>query len=58
MKKLRLEDIRVDSYETHPVPQVRGTVEANMATALCATSPIKCPAPTNAGSCATNQWCC
>lgn len=58
MKKLRLEDILVDSYETHTVPRVRGTVQAYMATALCQTSPIRCPAPTDAASCVSSPYCC
>ena len=54
MKKLRLEDIQVESYETHVAPTARGTVQANAITDLCNT--FKCP--TNVGSCATNQFCC
>lgn len=54
MKKLRLEDIRVDSYETHPAAPTRGTVQANVITALCNT--FQCP--TDVGSCATNRFCC
>jgi hypothetical protein len=60
VKKLRLEDIHVESYTTHTVASVHGTVQANMATlypALCSGS---CPSAvaTDCNSCATNQWCC
>jgi len=58
VKKLRLEDIQVDSYETHAVARVHGTVQANMATPLCATNPVRCPGPTDYASCQTNQYCC
>jgi hypothetical protein len=57
VKKLRLDDIQVDSYETHAVPRAYGTVQANMATALCATSPIRCQ-PTNNASCQSSAYCC
>jgi len=58
VKKLRLEEIQVDSYATGTVPQEQGTVQANMATALCATSPIRCPGPTNSPSCVSSPYCC
>jgi len=58
VKKLRLDDIQVDSYETHAVPRVDGTVQANMATALCATSPIRCQPATNNASCQSSPYCC
>ena len=58
MKKLRLDDIQVNSYETHAVPRVQGTVQAKMATALCATSPIRCPGPTYNASCVSSPYCC
>jgi hypothetical protein len=54
VKKLRLEDIQVESYQTNAVPQPRGTVQANVITALCNT--FQCP--TDVGSCATNRYCC
>ena len=47
MKKLRLDDIKVESYETNAAPQARGTVQANVITDLCNT--FRCP--TNVGSC-------
>ena len=54
VKKLRLEDIQVESYQTNAAPHPRGTVQANAITDLCNT--FKCP--TNVGSCETNQFCC
>jgi hypothetical protein len=59
VKKLRIEDIQVDSYNTHATPAVHGTVQANMATLLrCPTSPFQCPAPTDAASCQSGTFCC
>jgi hypothetical protein len=61
MKKLRIEDLTVDSFVTNPVPQARGTVEANEATALCTTICTTAgPAcqPTSYASCATSKFCC
>jgi hypothetical protein len=54
VKKLRLEDIQVESYVTQQAQPARGTVQANAITDLCDT--FKCP--TNVGSCATNRFCC
>jgi hypothetical protein len=59
VKKLRIEDIQVDSYNTHAIPAVHGTVQANMATVLrCPTNPVACPAPTDAASCQSGTFCC
>ncbi|HSU17847.1 hypothetical protein [Longimicrobium sp.] len=59
MKKLRLEEIQVDSYTTETVAQEKGTVQGNMATVLrCPTNPIACPAPTDAASCQSGTFCC
>lgn len=54
MKKLRLEDIQVESYATQQAPPARGTVQANVITDLCNT--FKCP--TNVGSCESGHFCC
>ena len=54
MKKLRLEDIQVESYQTNAAPQPRGTVQANAITDLCNT--FRCP--TNVGSCESGVYCC
>ncbi|MFL5383780.1 MAG: hypothetical protein ACJ8GN_14770 [Longimicrobiaceae bacterium] len=58
MKKLRLEDIQVDSYATGPVSQEQGTVQANMATTLCQTATIRCQQTYNYPSCVSSPWCC
>jgi len=58
MKKLKLEAIRVESYETSAVPAEVGTVEANAATLSCAGS---CPRTcyfTACASCESSPWCC
>ena len=57
MKKLRIEDIQVDSYNTHATPAVHGTVQANGATTLCPTNPNRC-GPTLDPSCESGVYCC
>jgi|1185.fasta_scaffold1587526_2 hypothetical protein len=57
MKKLKLEAIQVESYETSSVPIEVGTVQANAATLSC---PRACGtyAATNCTSCVSAPWCC
>jgi len=62
MKKLKLEAIQVESYETSAVPTEIGTIEANAATLSCpGTCPRMCPQSYNAtlcASCESSPWCC
>jgi len=58
VKKLKLEAIQVESYETSAVPAEVGTVQANAATLSCpATCPRTCGA-TACVSCESSPWCC
>jgi len=64
MKKLKLEDIQVESYETSEIPTRTGTVEANAITPACPAT-LTCPAtcspscsPTACASCESAPWCC
>jgi hypothetical protein len=63
MKKLKLETIQVESYETSTVPTEVGTVQANGVTLRpCAgTGPSVCPQSFDATlctSCESAPWCC
>ena len=64
MKKLKLEAIQVESFETSEIPTGTGTVEANAITANCAPTlscPATCVASCNAtvcASCESAPWCC
>jgi hypothetical protein len=58
MKKLKLEAIQVESYETSAVPARAGTVEANMATLSCAGTCLRSCAATACTSCESSPWCC
>jgi hypothetical protein len=53
MKKLKLEDIQVESYETCAVPVLGGTVQANEATELCEVTPCTC-----CRTCKSDVCCC
>ena len=57
MKKLRLEEILVESYVTEAVPAAKGTVRANEATTLCETAMPRCQ-QTLYSSCESAPWCC
>lgn len=59
MKKLQLDSIQVESFETSEVVESRGTVEGNVAATLsCAGScKVSCNA-TDCGSCQSGTWCC
>ena len=63
MKKLKLEALRVESFETSEIPTRTGTVEANAITPGCPatlTCPATCGATCNATdcSCGSSPWCC
>jgi hypothetical protein len=62
MKKLKLDDIRVESYETSTVPATRGTVQANENTENCGeVTPCTCCAScvvTYCVSCYSDPFCC
>lgn len=64
MKKLKLESIRVESFETSEIPAKTGTVEANAITAncpptfTCAASCLPSCSPTDCNSCQSAPWCC
>jgi hypothetical protein len=63
MKKLKLEAIRVESFETSEIPTRTGTVEANAITPNCPgtlSCPGTCAATCNASdcSCESAPWCC
>lgn len=64
MKKLKLEAIQVESYETSEIPTKTGTVEANAITPACpptVTCPATCLPSCNATACASCEsapWCC
>jgi hypothetical protein len=58
MKKLRLESIQVESYETSGIPDEVGTIRGNVATLTCfATCGRSCVA-TDCGSCQSGSFCC
>lgn len=56
MKKLKLDDIHVESYETVAAPAGAGTVQANAVTVLGAGSCATCVA-TNC-TCESGPYCC
>lgn len=58
MKKLKLESIQVESYETTAAAAEAGTVLANAATISCVgTCGISCRA-TDCTSCESGHFCC
>jgi hypothetical protein len=64
MKKLKLEAIQVESYETSEIPTGKGTVEANAITRICPPT-MTCPAtcmpscsPSDCASCQSSPYCC
>jgi hypothetical protein len=58
MKKLKLEAIQVESYETSAVPTEPGTVEANVATLSCAGTCLSSCYASACTSCESSPWCC
>lgn len=58
MKKLKLESIRVESYETSAVPADVGTVEANVATLSCGGTCLRTCYASACNSCASAPFCC
>ena len=56
MKKLKLDDIQVESYVTVAVRDEAGTVQANEATICCGGSCATCVA-TNC-TCESGPYCC
>jgi hypothetical protein len=59
MKKLNLEAIQVESYETSEIPTGKGTVEANAITRI--TCPATCNpscSPSDCASCQSSPYCC
>lgn len=58
MKKLKLETLRVESFETSAVPVEAGTVQANVATLSCGGTCLRSCYATDCTSCESGVWCC
>lgn len=58
MKKLKLDDIQVESYVTSVVPAEVGTVQANAATLSCGGTCLRSCVVTNCTSCESSPYCC
>jgi len=59
MKKLQLETIQVESYETAAVPDEAGTVQAHAATFSCGGTCLRtCNPEICYPSAVSSPWCC
>lgn len=57
MKKLKLEALVVESYETASVPAEAGTVQGNVATLSCGGTCLR-TCYESCTSCQSSPWCC
>ena len=58
MKKLKLEALQVESYETSAVPEETGTVQGNVATLSCGGTCLRTCYATACTSCESGAFCC